>query len=145
MNISEECRNEAYANITNLLPNKNSEILKLFKKHQPCTMQHICAKENFSVNQVSGRVTELKQACLLKEIGKIPNYKTKQKNTIYTLTTVEERKELAAKEILRLEKDKEVLLSQVQIGIKGVVAEVVSKSLKNVVGRLNTIKKLKIA
>ena len=76
-------RNESYENIASKLPSKRQQIYMIISNHECISAQQIKAKYMFPMNEISGRITELKERCLIEEAGSISNRYSKHSNTLY--------------------------------------------------------------
>lgn len=103
-------RNESYQSISDRLPKKRKVIYGLVQKHQPCTSQELSVLSMLPINEITGRIAELKNDYfLIKEHVSKDNNWTNSKNMSYTLTTIEEAVILRDKSIYRLTQRKDYL------------------------------------
>tara|TARA_R100001369_G_scaffold80222_1_gene110483 strand:- start:1872 stop:2318 length:447 start_codon:yes stop_codon:yes gene_type:complete len=63
-----ENRNKTYKNIVNRIPAKRKRIYEIIVLHtQGITAHQISERYNIPINQITGRITELKEMCFIKE------------------------------------------------------------------------------
>ena len=62
-------RNDAYVSILEKLPQKKQLIFQLVKENSPCTAWEISEKYMLPINEVVGRISDLKNDFLLVESG----------------------------------------------------------------------------
>ena len=61
-------RNKSYINISNRIPAKRKRIYEIIVSNmQGITAQEISIRYNIPINQITGRITELKDMCFIKE------------------------------------------------------------------------------
>ena len=70
METSIQNRNTSYRNIINKIPNKRKQIYEIILKYNGITAQEISNLYRLPINQITGRITELKDMCFIKE-GKL--------------------------------------------------------------------------
>ncbi len=144
MNLSIENRNEAFRNIVETLPQKRAKIFTLIAENQPCTIQQLCKVSLLPINEISGRITELKNACLIIEQGKRENANTRHSNTLYKVANPLEKYNLYINRKMNLLRDKEELMNHLEIGSTGIVSQLINKQLKKVLKELEMLNKIKI-
>jgi len=76
-------RNQAYFSIADKLPQKRRRIFIFISKPEPCTALEISQNYNIPINEVVGRITELKNYFLIAESGSKTNLHTRKQNTMY--------------------------------------------------------------
>lgn len=63
-------RNKSYISITDKLPSKRKRVYEIILLHKGgITAQGISERYNVPINQITGRITELKEMCFIKEGG----------------------------------------------------------------------------
>mgnify|MGYP003628628049 FL=1 len=67
MEISIQNRNTSYKNIINKISDKRKQIFEIIVKHNGITAQEISRLYKLPINQITGRITELKDMCFIKE------------------------------------------------------------------------------
>ena len=88
-------RNESYKNIASKLPSKRQQIYMIITNHECISAQQIKAKYMFPINEISGRITELKERCLIEEAGSVSSPHSRHSNTLYR--TVKSRSEIISR------------------------------------------------
>lgn len=92
---SEIHRNEAFASIVNELPEKRQYIFNIISRNVDITIQKLSELTMKPINEISPRVTELKNSFLIAETGYTENVYTRKKNTTYKVVeNLEERRDL---------------------------------------------------
>ena len=92
---SEQHRNEAFASIVNELPEKRQYIFNIIARNVDITIQKLSELTMKPINEISPRVTELKNSFLIAETGYTENVYTQKKNTTYKVVeNLDERKDL---------------------------------------------------
>lgn len=111
---SEQNRNEAFRSIIDRLPEKRALIYNLFSSYQSgVTTQRLSDDFNIRINEITGRINELKELCLIKEVGSNVNIRTNNKNTMYLvekdanncMKCVAKKLELYKKRLISLKND----------------------------------------
>lgn len=97
MQTSIKNRNEAYVLNLKNMSEKRREVYALIHELGRATAQQVKERMKVGINQVSGRITELKETCFIVEVGSVKNNKSGTNNTVYRVATDEERKELINK------------------------------------------------
>ncbi len=149
---AEQHRNEAFISIINDLPEKRLYIFNIIGRNPDITIQKISELTMKPINEISPRVTELKNSFLISETGYTENVYTRKKNTTHKVVeNIEERKDLinAAYQMLvdkksQLETDalrcnskhtKELIRKEIQ-KIKSRITHLGKISIQNDVGKL---------
>jgi len=65
------------------LPQKRQLIYQIIAEHKGITAQQISEKYLIPINEVVGRISELKERCLVEEYGSVDNNYSGHKNTVY--------------------------------------------------------------
>tara|TARA_Y100000401_G_C8326015_1_gene228351 strand:+ start:8093 stop:8557 length:465 start_codon:yes stop_codon:yes gene_type:complete len=103
MSLSIENRNKSYKEELPKLSKKRSEIFEIIRLTPGITAFDISQMYNLNINQVTGRITELKDLCLITEFGFKSNLMTNKTNTRYRVINDTE-------EFLKLQKIRFVML-----------------------------------
>lgn len=83
MKIAEECRREAYYEIQDDAPTRRKVIYQKLRTGGPMTAESLMAAMGFmDPNQVRPRLTELRDAGLIREAGKAKNRNGKKRNGV---------------------------------------------------------------
>ncbi len=141
MELSVENRNKAFNKMLSELPEKRKLILGIITQYNGITAHKISELYSIPINQVVGRITELKERCLIYESGSITNVKTDHLNTLYK--SVENKTHY--KELVDMGLDlnfmkKQELETSLALSM-GYGKEVLSKELKKINAKLNFIYK----
>ncbi|MBS9774737.1 MAG: hypothetical protein KGV59_06235 [Tenacibaculum sp.] len=100
MSIAVQNRNTSFKEVADKLPKKRKLIYNLIKENEPCTRIDLSVKYNIPINEVSGRFTELKEECLIVEVGSKTNNISKKENTTYRVVkSKDERIDLVKKKM----------------------------------------------
>lgn len=102
MNVAIQNRDAVYYHIIDALPEKRALVFQVIKEIEPCSNKDIANYLSIPINEVTPRVSELKNEYLIYEAGKVS-----QKNSPHKLTTVsvlsrEKRNQILDKEYQRL-------------------------------------------
>lgn len=141
MNNSIKNRNEAYKMIGNL-SEKRTLIWKVILENPNITIQMIAYKLGVPINEVSGRVTELKERFLIKEIGS--RYEqSKTKHTCYDIIVDNsERIHLINLRYIELRTQKEDILSDYFFNKKEVTRQILKKELNRISKKITALDKV---
>jgi len=83
-----QTRNQAYRNIASRIPAKRKRIYEIIVSHiHGITAQEISLRYNIPINQITGRITELKDMCFIKEGHSRYNGATDNYNKSYYAVT----------------------------------------------------------
>tara|TARA_R110002096_G_scaffold423748_1_gene631197 strand:+ start:2364 stop:2732 length:369 start_codon:yes stop_codon:yes gene_type:complete len=91
MNTAIQNRNQSFFNSVEKMSLRRKTVYKIIEQYGLITSQQIKEKMKLGINQISGRVTELKQMCLVVEGGSFVNEKSNVHNTLWRLVKSEER------------------------------------------------------
>lgn len=110
MKTSIQNRNYAYFQIVDSLCEKRREIYFLIQKHPNATAQFLAELTGKPINEITGRITELKNLFLIVQTGSAINRYTKKPNATYrVVNSLEERASLINSEFIALRNEKERL------------------------------------
>jgi len=87
-------RNESFFIDTEKFSARRKTVYNLIKNYGHLTTQEVRSKMVLGANQVSGRITELKELFYIKEDGSKFNEVSRKGNTLWTLTGYDERIDL---------------------------------------------------
>jgi len=142
MSLAIQNRNIAFFNIVEKLPAKRQLIFKLIKKHEPCTLEEICDKYGLK-RTVSGRLTELKNDCLILEHGSKKSNSSKTMNTIYrTISNPNERINLINLKYAELRDKKDALINDFNLGMSQISRNILDKELVKINTKINNLEKV---
>jgi hypothetical protein len=136
-------RNTAYHNIDNL-GKRQFEVLEAIRLNQPCTAQEICRFLGVGINQVTGRISELRDdLMLITEAGSEVNQNSKAQNTLWRhFKNKDERINAINKKYVELQNIKAQLESDGHIALSPYAANVIAKEIEKVDKRIKKIVKL---
>ena len=134
MSASIQNRNESFFNSIEKLSLRRKTVYKLIQRYKLITSQQIKEKMKLGFNQVSGRITELKEMCLIIEGGSVLNKESNTKNTLWRLTNKEERINLVNKRYVALVDEQKALENDYHLFLS-------EHSLKVIKKRISKIKK----
>ena len=124
----------AYQNIADKIPKRRRKVFEQFVKNPRSTVWEIADLIGWNRNEVSGRVTELRQSFLIVECGTKQNHETNQKNTVYTPIESEvKRTHLINTHISALTHEVDAIQSDLDFGL---VTPVSRKELQKRVNKL---------
>lgn len=142
MNLAIQNRNLAFVNIIDKLPQKRQLIYKLIKKHEPCTLEEICNIYGFN-RTVSGRLTELKNACLILEHGSKVSESSNNKCTVYkTVSNPNERINLINLSYADLVEKKDSLINDYNLGMSQFSRDLLDKELVKINSKIKNLEKI---
>lgn len=132
MSISIQNRNEIYLSIYDSLPKRRALIYKKINQYEPCSALDIEKITGMKVNKFSGRITELKNSFLIKEVG-LKHYKKNCSSTQYSIIrNANERVDLINAEFVRLRDKRDSLLSDYHMGLSAFTKYLLKKELKKI-------------
>jgi len=125
-------RNDAYVSIIENLSRKEQLIFQLIKENEPCTSFDISEKFLLPINEITGRVTGLKNSFLIVEAGSKENKSTGKKNTLYRCVNIDERIELVNAHFVELRDQKDKLINDFNLGLSEFTKSLVKKQLDKI-------------
>lgn len=136
-------RNDAYVSIIESLPEKEQLIFQLIRENSPCSSWDVSEKYLIPINEVTGRITGLKNSCLIVEEGSKENRWTKRNNTLYrAVKSVEERINLINAKFLLLRDKKDKLINDYNLGLSCLTKEIIKKELDKINKQINSLDKI---
>ena len=136
-------RNAAYHSIVDKLPEKRKLIFELIKENKQCTAQELSEKYLLPINEITGRITELKDFCLIVEIDSKDNRWTGCKNTTYqVIQTEDERINLINKKFVQYRDAKDKLINDYNLHLSDISKELLNKEIKKLQTKINHLEKL---
>lgn len=141
--IAIQNRNESYFKIIDNLPQKRQLIYQIIKEIQPCTLSEIQEKYLIPPNEISGRITELKNAFLISETGSKKNRWTGHKNTIYSaVVDLNTRIDLINLEYSKLIESKDKLLNDYHQNISDLSKEMIERSINKIQSKIKGLENI---
>lgn len=138
MSLATNNRNRAFVNLIEKLPAKRQLVYSLIKENEPCTLEDLCNKYGLEKN-VSGRFTELKSSCLIKEFGSKINEATNNQNTFYKTVTSDERIDLINLNYGELIEKKDALINDYNLGVSSFSRVLLDKELKKIKSKIKNL------
>ncbi len=143
MNTSTQNRNQAFVAISAHLPEKRQRVFQLILSHPNITAQELAQKTMLPINEITGRITELKNAFLIVETGSKTNRHSNKKNTAYrVVNSVDERVDLINAALVRLREQREALEGDCQLGVSGLCLYLILKEMLKIKGRQRALEKI---
>ena len=143
MNTSTHNRNQAFVAISAHLPEKRQRVFQLILQHQNITAQELAQKTMLPINEITGRITELKNAFLIVETGSKTNKHSKKKNTAYrVVNSVDERIDLINVAFVRLREQREVLEDDCRLNISFLSHILIRKEIVKIKSRQRALEKI---
>lgn len=140
MNTSIHNRNESFASIVSKLPEKRRRVLELIEKYENASAQQLAELTMTPINEITGRITELKKAFLIVETGSKQNRFSHKKNTTYRVVkSVAERIDLINVTIENLKIKREKLEKDSRSEISQFGRVLIEKELIKIRGRFRSL------
>ena len=114
-NTAIQNRNESFFIDTEKFSARRKTVYNLIKDYGKLTSQEVKAKMVLGVNQVSGRITELKDSFYIKEAGSKFNETSRKPNTLWAVTGYDERIDLINFEFIKLRNERDVLINDLNL------------------------------
>lgn len=139
-------RNKSYHQIKDDLPSKRRKIFDIIEKHNGITAQEISLRYNYPINQVSGRITELKDLCFIKECGTELNPFTRTYNTRYDIIKdLDEFNQLNREKYVELRDKKDSLIRDYQQSLSPYTMEYVKNEIRKIDKKIDKLGSAEIA
>ncbi len=123
-------RNEAFAAIAAKLPEKRQRVFQYIIRQPNITAQELAQKTMLPINEITGRITELKNAYLIVETGSKKNRYSNKQNTAYRVVrSVSERIDLINAAFIQLRDEQEKLERDYHAGISTFSLALIDKEL----------------
>ena len=136
-------RNTAYHSILDNLPEKRKLIFELIKENGQCTAQELSEKYLLPINEITGRITELKDMCLIVEFGSKENRWTKQNNTSYQVIQKEdERIDLINKKFVEYRDAKDKLINDFNLNLSNTSKSLIKNEIRKIQKKINYLEKI---
>ncbi len=143
MNTSIHNRNQAFVAIAEHLPEKRQRVFQMILLNQNITAQELAQKTMLPINEITGRITELKNAFLIVETGSKTNRHSNKKNTAYrVVNSVDERADLINAAFVKLSEQREVLEGDCHLGISRLSLSLIQKEIVKIKSRQRALEKI---
>lgn len=140
--LSIQNRNAAFEKIAPELPEKRKRVFQALKAHEPCTREELARFMRLSINEVTGRITELRdQNVLVKENTSVKRHGHSQtlletfKDPFERMEAIAARKKNVTIEIWELKNDIDRVMNSCTHGL-------ISARIKKLENDLNKLEKL---
>lgn len=134
-------RNDAFHSNLEKLSQRRKTVYRIIKNYGQITASQIKDKMMLGINQVSGRITELKKMCLIVEVGSVKNEKSNTNNTLYRTTTKNEQIDLINKRYQELIDEQKELENDYNLGLSNYSLEVIKKRISGIKKEINQLSK----
>ena len=143
MNTSTHNRNQAFVAISAHLPEKRRRVFQLILTHPNSTAQELAQKTMLPINEITGRITELKNAFLVVETGSKTNRQSNKKNTAYRVVeSMEERVDLINYALKKLCEQRLALEEDFGLDISRYSFSLIQKEILKIKSRQRSIEKI---
>lgn len=130
MNTSIHNRDQAFLAIADRLPEKRQRVFNLILRKEEVTAQELAQETMLPINEITGRITELKNAYLIVETGYKRNRHSNKKNTAYRVVkSVDERIDLINATFVLLRGQREKLERDYHAGLSAFSRALIDKEL----------------
>lgn len=146
MSTTIQNRNASYAKRKDVLARSERRIFQIFLKEGFTSSYEVSEKYGIKINKVVGRVNTLVELCLLRVAGSVFNQETKMPNTVYAVTSVEDRIRLANEKYAEITNKKDQLINDLNLNLSDLTRiNVLNKSIRinNHISKLEQILKVK--
>ncbi|CAL2091830.1 conserved hypothetical protein [Tenacibaculum sp. 190524A05c] len=136
-------RNEAFFSIIEKLPAKRQLVLELIKENVQITAQDLSEKYGKPINEITGRITELKKCFLVVECGHKFNRFTNYKNTLVRVVkSVNERIDLINQRFIELRQQEDDLVNDYNLNFSDLTKELILRKIKKIKSEINSLSKI---
>lgn len=136
-------RNAAFHSIIEKLPENRRLIFELIQENKQITAQEISEKYQKPINEITGRITELKNYCFIVEAGSRENRFTSKQNTIYqVIQSEDERINLINKRFVELRDTKDSLINDYNLNLSKISKELLKKEINKIQTKINFLEKI---
>lgn len=143
MNTSIHNRNQAFSAIADRLPEKRQRVFKHILSQENVTAQELAQKTSLPINEITGRITELKNAHLIVETGSKRNRHSNKKNTAYRVVeSIGERIDLINKTFAKLQKERKILESDLNAEISEYSVSLIYRELGKIRSKQNSLERI---
>ena len=141
MNLSIQNRNESFVKNIEKLSLRRKAVYKIIAQYGFLTSHQIKDKMRLGINQVSGRITELKDMFLIIEAGTVINIKSNTHNTLWKVTNEQERIDLVNKRYTALIDEQKQLESDYHLGVSNYGLEAIKSRIKKIKKQIEALSK----
>ncbi len=118
-------------------------IFQIIYENATCSSWDVSEIYLIPINEVTGRITGLKNSCLIVEEGSKENRWTKRNNTLYrAVKSVDERIELINANFVLLRDKKDKLVNDFNMGLSNLTKEIIKKELDKINKQINSLTKI---
>lgn len=143
MTTSTHNRNQAFSAIADRLPEKRQRVFKHILSQENITAQELAQKTMLPINEITGRITELKNAFLIVETGSKTNRYSNKKNTAYrVVNSAEERIDLVNDALVKLREQRETLEDDCYLRISRLSLSLIQKEILKIKSRQRALEKI---
>ena len=135
-------RNEAFHTVVDKLPEKRKQVYLAIKEKGRATALEISLHFMKPINEVTGRITELKELCLIKESGSSKNNYTRCNNTLYSVCSDEERIDLINSKYQDLIDRRDALVNDYNLNLSDYTKEYLVKQISSIDSKINKLKEI---
>lgn len=135
-------RNKAYQSIIEELSEKRAMVYQAVKELGKCTAQTIAFTLRVPINEVTGRVRELKDRYLIIEDGSTESSRSGKQHTVYRLPSENEVKHALVEDMARLSDIQDGLTLDLKKGLCPTSIELIECKAKKIGEKLKLIDKL---
>lgn len=133
-------RNRAYFNIIEKLPQKKQLIYQIICEEKKVSAWQISIKYMLPINEVVGRITELKERCLIEENGSFENVNSRQKNTAYSaIKEVDEIRRRINLKYAGLKNNYDMMTNDYLLGMSVFSKEILEKERKKIKNKIENL------
>ena len=137
-----ENRNNAYFQNIEKLSQRRKTVYKLIENYGQLTAQEIKEKMVLGINQVSGRISELQELFLIKSVASKINNRSNKKNTVWSITTKNERNDLINAKYVELRNKRDILINDLNLKISKTSKYLLKKEINKINTLISNLEKL---
>lgn len=142
MSIATKNRDASYKiELSNLYP-KQRLVYDAIKAYEQLTKQELSDVLNMSINTVCGRISELLDFCLIKEIGSKENTLTDRDNTLYGIVPDDQVRDKINARWAELDDQRKKLVRDYQENLSTLTKDMVMKEIKKINKRIYILERL---
>lgn len=135
-------RNKAYQQIVDTLPEKRAKVYQAIKELGVCTALNIAFFLHVPINEVTGRVRELKDSYLILEAGTVRNKLTKKFNTLYKIPKEIEVQKALLEDLAKLSDQQDDLLKDLKKDLSITSIKALEVKVVKLRSQINRIKRI---
>lgn len=141
MGIAIQNRNDAFHSNIEKLSQRRRNVYRIIRNYGQITASQIKDKMRLGINQVSGRITELKKMCLIIEVGSVKSEKSNVNHTLYRITSKNEQIDLVNKRYQDLINEQKELENDYHLGLSKHSLEIIKKRISGIKKEINQLSK----